>query len=265
MKIYSYLLVLVLLQSVLVIAQTGIGTKEPDDSSVLDITSNVKGLLIPRMTAAERDLIKFPANSLILFNTTAQLIEVNTGTKLIPKWVSVGGNVSDSLFSKRLSWGSFLIGDSDNVPQEVQFFGDAFVSDIGEVKIDNTAVISKNLIGYAPGPGKISATDSIIEAIEKLDGNQAGNKVVSITKDYSVLITDQTILCDTEKGSFTIYLPEVSISAGKIYVINKIDLTLNQLFINPPLNVAKEVTVSNLNYPKTFKIQSDGKAWYIIN
>jgi hypothetical protein len=36
--------------------------KKPDESSVLDIDSKGKGLLIPRMSSDERNLIKNPAN-----------------------------------------------------------------------------------------------------------------------------------------------------------------------------------------------------------
>ena len=39
------------------IAQVGIGTTTPHDSAVLEISSNEKGLLIPRMTTAQRDEI----------------------------------------------------------------------------------------------------------------------------------------------------------------------------------------------------------------
>ena len=56
----------------------GIGTMNPDSSAALDIQSNDKGLLIPRMTMAERDSIASPAfglmvvdindNSLYFFN-----------------------------------------------------------------------------------------------------------------------------------------------------------------------------------------------------
>jgi hypothetical protein len=41
MKIYTYLILLIMLQSGF--AQTGIGTKKPDESSVLDIDSKGKG------------------------------------------------------------------------------------------------------------------------------------------------------------------------------------------------------------------------------
>jgi hypothetical protein len=43
MKIYTYLILLIMLQSGFATAQTGIGTKKPDESSVLDIDSKGKG------------------------------------------------------------------------------------------------------------------------------------------------------------------------------------------------------------------------------
>ena len=50
-------------------AQVGIGTTTPDASSALDITSTTKGLLIPRMTAAQRDAISSPATGLMIYQT----------------------------------------------------------------------------------------------------------------------------------------------------------------------------------------------------
>ena len=50
-------------------AQVGIGTNSPEASSALDISSTEKGLLIPRMTTAQRTAIANPANSLLVFDT----------------------------------------------------------------------------------------------------------------------------------------------------------------------------------------------------
>ena len=47
-------------------AQVGIGTTAPDASSLLDLTSNSKGLLVPRMTRSERDAITLPATGLVI-------------------------------------------------------------------------------------------------------------------------------------------------------------------------------------------------------
>ena len=50
-------------------AQVGIGTVSPDASSALDIVSDSAGILIPRMTMAERDLIGSPVLGLLIFQT----------------------------------------------------------------------------------------------------------------------------------------------------------------------------------------------------
>ena len=47
----------------------GVGTLTPDPTSLLDLLSTSKGLLVPRMTAAQRLAINNPANSLLVFDT----------------------------------------------------------------------------------------------------------------------------------------------------------------------------------------------------
>jgi hypothetical protein len=64
----------------------GIGTTAPDTSAVLDLSSTNKGLLIPRMTTTQRNAIALPANSLVIYNTTANRFEYNTGTPTAPVW-----------------------------------------------------------------------------------------------------------------------------------------------------------------------------------
>jgi len=52
--------------------QVGIGTMEPDPSAALDVKSpdseNPRGVLVPRMSRYERDMIKSPSNGLLIFN-----------------------------------------------------------------------------------------------------------------------------------------------------------------------------------------------------
>ena len=52
------------------IAQVGIGTVNPEASSMLDITSTEKGMLTPRMTTVQRTAISSPANGLLVYDTT---------------------------------------------------------------------------------------------------------------------------------------------------------------------------------------------------
>src|SRR5215471_11027510 len=49
----------------------GIGTTTPDASSLLEIKSTKKGLLIPRMTKTQRDAIGAPATGLLIYQTNS--------------------------------------------------------------------------------------------------------------------------------------------------------------------------------------------------
>lgn len=47
----------------------GIGTTTPNSSAALDVQSTTQGMLIPRMTQAQRNLIATPANGLMVYQT----------------------------------------------------------------------------------------------------------------------------------------------------------------------------------------------------
>jgi hypothetical protein len=70
-----YLLISSLFISSAVLAQevknVGIGTIAPDRSAVLDIQSNDKGLLIPRLTEVQMNSIADPAKGLLVFKADA--------------------------------------------------------------------------------------------------------------------------------------------------------------------------------------------------
>lgn len=69
------------------VAQVGIGTTSPDASSMLDVTSLTQGLLLPRMTIAERNVIASPATGLLVYCTDNNHFYVNKGTTTSPNWV----------------------------------------------------------------------------------------------------------------------------------------------------------------------------------
>ena len=81
-----HIFVFFLLGSFSLCAQVGIGTTTPDDSSLLDIVSTDRGLLIPRMTTAQRDVIAAPANGLIVYNTDSDEIQFNSNIPATPIW-----------------------------------------------------------------------------------------------------------------------------------------------------------------------------------
>lgn len=66
----------ILLAVNLVAQNVGIGTTTPDASAQLDISSNSKGMLMPRLTAAQRNAITNPPEGLMIYNTTVDAPEV---------------------------------------------------------------------------------------------------------------------------------------------------------------------------------------------
>ncbi len=67
---------------------------QPDNSAMLDVKSTEKGILIPRMTMAQRDLIASPATGLMIYqtNNTAGFYYYNGSV-----WSSVSGSSSQGL------------------------------------------------------------------------------------------------------------------------------------------------------------------------
>lgn len=97
--------------NMIVHAQTGIGTASPDSSAKLEVASNNKGILIPRMTSSQITAITNPANGLLVYQTDGVTgFYVNSGSSVTPNWTRVnsdwvksgndisysGGNVSIS-------------------------------------------------------------------------------------------------------------------------------------------------------------------------
>ena len=76
-------------------AQIGINNENPDASAALDITSTTGGLLVPRMTAAQRDAIT-ATQGLIIFCTDCASGEGELQIKLTSSWKNtIGGDVND--------------------------------------------------------------------------------------------------------------------------------------------------------------------------
>jgi len=72
-RTYKKLLALIifLLTVHLAIAQVKVGS-DANPSAALELDTRDAGLLIPRMTDAQRDAIKSPAEGLMIFNTTSE-------------------------------------------------------------------------------------------------------------------------------------------------------------------------------------------------
>jgi hypothetical protein len=75
MRKVTLLLMVLLIARYLAAQNVGIGTISPKPSAVLDISSNNKGVLFPRLSIAQRITITNPANGLHIFNTDVNSLE----------------------------------------------------------------------------------------------------------------------------------------------------------------------------------------------
>lgn len=104
---------------------------KPHASAILDISSTSRGLLVPRMTQAQRNAIALPATGLMLFQSDITPgYFFNAGTPAAPVWTHLGGaanpfnvqgnnaddggivNIGNADFSHRL----ILFGGRENDP-----------------------------------------------------------------------------------------------------------------------------------------------------
>jgi hypothetical protein len=98
----------------------GIGINIPDGSAILDITNTTKGLLIPRMKTPSILSITNPAKGLLVYDSLTNLFMVNTGTRTLPNWQSIGSGTAGNDW--RINGNSGInptnqfIGTTDNQP-----------------------------------------------------------------------------------------------------------------------------------------------------
>lgn len=91
-KIYAVLLLCICYYNSF--SQVGIGTTNPDNSSILHVESTDKGILIPRLNTAQINAITNPANGLMVFNTDTSEFQFNCNTPAMPDWVKTSHNIS---------------------------------------------------------------------------------------------------------------------------------------------------------------------------
>jgi hypothetical protein len=118
-KYYILLTGAILAATIQTQAQTKIGgTGAPDPSAMLEVTGgtgNNKGILPPRLTTAQRDAMTLPATGLMIYNTTANQLQVNTGTPAVPIWsIATNSNSWNTNGNAGTSSANNFIGTTDN-------------------------------------------------------------------------------------------------------------------------------------------------------
>ncbi len=98
-------------------AQVAINTtgNAPDPSAMLDVNSNQHGILIPRMTAVERDCLKTPAIGLLIYNTTTNTLNIYTNSG----WYALESIPVGSITGSTAPGGGIAVNEDGSNPANV--------------------------------------------------------------------------------------------------------------------------------------------------
>jgi hypothetical protein len=142
----------------------------------------------------------------------ASALVVPQGNVIVGDATGHGSNVSAK------TSGNILVGNGTTVAS-VAVSGEATLASSGAVTLSNAAVIAKVLTAYAAASGVVSATDSILAAIQKIDGNEIAfealfsqNLAVSIAFDHSIGAT--TCKAFKNKNVASLFIPTLTTADG---------------------------------------------------
>ena len=107
---------MLLLNSCLLFSQVAINTDGslPDNSAMLDVKSSSMGILLPRLSNADRNVIPSPGNGLLIYNISTNLLNYFNGSQ----WVQIAAAVTSAATGSAHPGGGVSINASPNSPPD---------------------------------------------------------------------------------------------------------------------------------------------------
>jgi len=210
-------------------AQVGIGTSNPDASSVLEIQSTSKGLLIPKLSKTQRDAINSPAVGLLLYQ-----IDNNPGFYYYTAsntWIRIGEEtiITANTASITTNQGAITTNTSSITTNQgaITTNTSSITANINDIATNtasitsNLGVIGSNTISITSNQGAITTnTSSITSNTNKIAANTA-----SITSNLRV-IGSNTISITSNQGAITTNTSSITSNTNKI-AANTASITSN--------------------------------------
>ena len=157
-----------------------------------------------------------------------------------------------------------ITGNAATVTTNANLTGD--VTSVGNATtLTNAPVIAKVLTSYASAPGVISASDSILTAIQKLNGNN--NRLVWTTKTTTyTAVAGDAIMANTTSAAFTITLPATPAANDVVRIAdyagtfgtNNLTIGRNSSKI---MSLSEDMTVSVSNASFTLSYIDSTRGW----
>ena len=179
-------------------------------------------------------------------NTTGNAATVTTNANLTGGVTSVG-NAATVITNANLTGGVTSVGNAATVITNANLTGEA-TSTGNAVTLTNSAVIGKVITGYVSGAGTVAATDTLLQAIQKLNGNTAA--VVggaSLSNDTATATNVYPMFAAATSGTpTTVYTSNANLlykpSTGEFQA--SVPVALNGLFVNATTLVASYTVAS---------------------
>jgi hypothetical protein len=241
-----------------------------NSKAVLELESVTKGFLPPRLSVSQQTALgtSLPQGLLIyVIDGAHEGIQLWDGTKWIyyvdTAALNLKANISSPTFTGTVGGitstmvGLGNVNNTSDLSKLISTLTQAAL-DLKEDKINKITDINSDPTSITKYP-TISAVKNYVDSYNPI------HSIKTIETDYTAERADYTILCNNVSAAFTITLPDPGELTGKIYVIRKIDETINILTISPSLKLTELTEISSLNYPKTIRVQSNGRYWYVID
>lgn len=124
---------------------------------------------------------------------------------------------------------------------------------------ENLSNKSIDVIADALSDDKYTSVKSIKSYV---DGRAASaSNAVSISANTTLNLANSIVYCS---GAFTLTLPAATAAPGKIYVFSKTDEANTVLIFSEAIYITANTSFTQLNYPKSFRIQSENGKWMIL-
>jgi len=170
----------------------------PDTSAMLDVKSDSLGLLMPRMTLQQRDLILLPATGLMIFQTDSNPgFYYNAGTPAVPIWSNVGNTGSQWLLTGNSGTNpaANFIGTTDGSP--LTFRVNNELAGRVEIALQNTS------IGYQSLNANTTGINNVASGFQSLFSNTTG--VENTANGFQALYHNTSGNGNTANGIATLY------------------------------------------------------------
>ncbi len=252
--------------SVSIYAQTAskVGTNPgaKTSSAVFELESTTKGLLIPRLTAAQMNAISSPATGLMIFNTTDSCIYLYRGS--IGGWNSTCALASNSAWSVLGNAGTVdgtnFIGTTDNIP---------FNFKVNNQKAGRIGINGETFLGYQAGnvntganntfmgyqSGIVNTTGSSNVAVGTFALNQNTTAWSNTAAGFKAMYSNTNAIGNTAVGDSALFLNTIGTNntalgnqAGSSITTGSNNIVIGNAAQVPTATVSNQLSIGNWIY-----------------